>query len=151
MKYARETFAAIRDEVMPLLRAHWGEVAHYQDIPLDVDFEAYDRVEAAGQFHVFTARTEWDTLAGYVAFFVRTNAHYKGSLQAVQDVLFVDRQHRGQGGALILYAENELRAMGVQVVYQHIKGATPRTGRLMEKLGYEPIDVIYGKRLDGVS
>lgn len=148
MVYARETFAGIRDEVMPLLQAHYLEVAHYKDIPLDVDVAAYDAVEAAGAFRVYTARTGAGALVGYAAFFVRANGHYRGSLQAVQDVLFVLPEARGLGGELIRYAEEQLTREGVQVVYQHIKVATPRTAALMERLGYEAVDTIFAKRLD---
>ena len=148
MVYARETFAGIRDEVMPLLDEHYLEVAHYKDIPLDVDFAAYDAVETAGMFRVYTARTGTGALVGYAAFFVRSNGHYRGSLQAHQDVLFMLPGSRGLGGELIRYAEEQLRAEGVQVVYQHIKVATPRTAALMVRLGYQAVDTIFAKRLD---
>ena len=148
MVYARESFAAVLPEVMPLLAAHWAEVAHYKDIPLDVDVDAYLAVEATGAFRVYTARDGQGRLVGYAAFFVRANGHYRGSLQAVQDVLFLETFARGQGGELVRYAEEQLAAEGVQVVYQHIKVATPRTAALMVRLGYEAVDTIFAKRLD---
>ena len=148
MVYARESLAAVLPEVMPLLAAHWAEVAHYKDIPLDVDVEAYCQFEASGAFRVYTARNGNGVLLGYAAYVVRFNPHYRGSLQAHQDVLFLRPDARGLGGELVRYSEETLRAEGVQVITQHVKVATPRTGALMERLGYEAMDVIYVKRLD---
>ena len=153
MIYQRESFAAVRDEVMPLLEKHWAEVAHYKDIPLDVDLDLYEEIERAGILRIYTARINSPGMAGhkqligYLAAMVRTNGHYKRSLQATQDVLFVDPAWRGCGGELIRHAEEELRLEGVQVLYQHVKAAST-AGRLMEHIGYELVDLLYAKRLD---
>ena len=90
------------------------------------------------------------TLVGYAVFFVRYNMHYRQSLQALQDVLFVDLAHRHSrvGLRLIEYAEDRLRDDGVQVILHHVKVNTPATVQLFLRLGYEPIDQILGKRLD---
>jgi hypothetical protein len=70
-------------------------------------------------------------------------------LQANQDVLFVAREYRGSTGkGLLDFSEADLKALGVQVVYQHIKARSRNLGRLLRLRGYEHIDEIYGKRLD---
>ena len=153
MIYQRESIAAVRDEVAPLLEKHWAEVAHYKDVPLDVDYSLYEEIERAGILRIYTARIHspgmegHKQLVGYLAAMVRFNGHYKGSLQATQDVLFVDPAWRGCGGELIRHAEEELRLEGVQVLYQHVKAAST-AGRLMEHIGYELVDLLYAKRLD---
>lgn len=146
--YQAERLSDLWPEIDPLLQAHWREVAHYQDIELDPDEEAYAEVEARGQLRTYTAR-ENGRLIGYVIFFVRPNHHYAGSLQAWQDVLYLDPEHRrGRAGVtLIRVAETRLRAEGVQVVYHHAK-RTNRVGELLGRLGYELVDEIYAKRLD---
>ena len=44
-------------EMLPLLDAHWREVGHFQDIPLEVDEEAYLNAQASGALRCFTARS----------------------------------------------------------------------------------------------
>jgi len=139
-------------EILPLLHEHKEEIAHYPDIELAPDVEAYNHAEGAGVLRCYTARVN-GALMGYAVFFVKRNMHYRHSLQAVQDVLFVTKSHRhGRVGLqLIRYSEEQLRAEGVQVVYQHLKLAIPQTIALFHKLGYEDIDLIVGKRLDRVA
>lgn len=146
--FQREAMGDLIGEIQPLLEDHWREVAHYPDIPLDPAWNTYRGFEADGQLHCYSAR-ENDELIGYVVFFVRPNHHYQGSLQAWQDVLFMDREHRvGMAGVrLIKYAERRLAAEGVQVVYHHAK-RTNKVGGLLVRLGYELVDEIYAKRLD---
>lgn len=146
--YQAENGSDIWDEVAPLLARHWEEVAHYQDIPLEPDREVYEGLEARGQLRCFTAR-DCGQLAGYAVFLVRPNMHYKSSLQAVQDVLFLAPEYRrGRVGiSLLQFSEQRLAAEGVQAVYHHVKRTT-QVGRLLGRLGYELIDEVYGKRLD---
>lgn len=135
-------------EIWPHLSAHYSEIAHYNDIALSPDFAAYIRTERAGLYRCFVAR-QGGRLIGYAAFFVRRNLHYADSLQAVQDVLYLDPAFRnaGIGRALIDECDNRLRAEGVQVVYQHVKLAHD-FGPLLASLGYEAVETIHARRLD---
>lgn len=146
--YQAELVADLWPEFDPLLKRHWSEIAHYADIPLEVDRETYEGMERAGALRCYTARAAGN-LIGYVVFFVRRNIHYSSSLQALQDVLFLDPHYRrGMAGAtLIRVAETRLRAEGVQVIYHHVK-RTNRVGELLVRLGYELVDEVYAKRLD---
>jgi GNAT superfamily N-acetyltransferase len=158
--YQREPCAAIWDEVAPLLERHWHEVAHYQDIPLAVDRAAYERADAGGFLRCFTARLPAlpqlvgdprpGALIGYAAYLVGPNWHYRMSLQAKQDVVFLAPEHRRGRVALRLLAlaDEQLKAEGIQAVYHHVKLAHPRLGRLLEHLGYEAVETIWAKRLD---
>ncbi len=146
--FTEELVSELWDELMPLLKDHWREIAHYQDIPLDPDIAAYEAVEEQAMLRCYTARED-DKLIGYAVFFVRRGMHYRGSLQAIQDVLFLlpEYRHGSIGVALIQYSERQLAAEGVQAVYHHCK-TTNQVGRLLVRLGYELIDEVYGKRLD---
>jgi hypothetical protein len=151
--FAREIFTeALLDETLPLVRAHWREVAHYADIPLDPDASAYHHAEFRGFLRVYTARKVGPLgdhrLVGYAAYFVRPSIHYASSVQASQDVIYVSPECRGSTGArLIQFADEQLAGEGVQAVYHHVKVAH-NWGRLLERMGYEAVDVIYAKRLD---
>ena len=147
MKFARETLASCLEEAKPLLLEHWKEIAQYDDISLDPDYERYYTLEQNGLLRVFTARSEEGNIIGYAVFFVNTNAHYKQSLQASQDIIFIHPNHRGTGGRFILWCDEQLRSEGVQVVFHHLKAAH-NFGPMLERFGYELIDLIYGKRLD---
>lgn len=144
--YQAEQYKDCIDEALPLLSMHWEEIAHFKDIKLNPDFEQYATFDSLGMLRVYTARKN-NILIGYAVYFVRSNPHYKHSLQAVQDILYIHPQHRGIGGRLILFADEALKEEGVEVVYQHIKAAH-NVGRLLERLRYELVDLVYAKRLN---
>lgn len=146
MEFQRErlTSGLIR-ELGPLLLSHYKEIARFKDIELEPDFNEYQALDDIGVLRIFTARKAGN-LVGYAVYFVRSNPHYKSSLQAVQDILFIHPKHRGTGGKLIRYCDDELRKVGVQVVYHHVK-KKHNFGPMLERMGYELIDLIYGKRL----
>jgi GNAT superfamily N-acetyltransferase len=129
----------------PLLEAHYHEIAHYQDIPLQPDWEFYRRSPIV---RVFTARAD-GVLIGYGVFFISKNKHYMSSLQAVQDILFVSPEYRGRmvGPRLIAFCEECMKEEGVQCIYQHTKRAH-NFGPLLGSMGYEEIETIWAKRLD---
>lgn len=148
MKYARETLEQVADELQPLLEAHWREIAHFQDIELNPDWEFYAAMQEIGRLRFYTARHD-GRLVGYCVFFVSPNRHYKQSLQAAQDILFLhpDYRNAGNGRALILFCDDQLRAEGVQATYQHVKAAHD-FGPLLIHCGYQLVDLIYARRLD---
>jgi hypothetical protein len=151
---------ALLTEALPLLSEHWGEVAHYTDIPLNVDVDGY--LAAAESIRCYTVRIAEGTestveflvaggprLVGYALFFVRANLHYSQSVQAMQDVVYLHPSVRGGTGARFLgYCDEQLRGGGVQVVYHHAKLAHPQLAAALTRLGYAPVETIYGKRLD---
>lgn len=146
--FQQESLAQFIPDAMPLMRAHYLEVAHYQDIPFDPDWDTYLAVEKTGSFRVFTARDYDGRLIGYACYFVRSNIHYKTSVQATQDVIYIDPSVRGFGRSFIDWCDTQLRGHGVQVVYHHVKYAKD-FGSALVSLGYEKIEAIYGRRLDG--
>lgn len=136
------------EEAMPLLIAHYHEIALYKDIPLAPDFETYRLLEAAGQLRVYSARNNAE-LIGYMVAIVRPHPHYKTSLTAMTDLLFVvQEERRGRVGVdLIRFAEGRLKAEGVQVIIQHVKDYAD-FGPLLERGGYRKFETLYSKRLD---
>ena len=132
----------------PILEQHYHEIAQFQDIPLSVDVPRYQQMEAAGALRLYTA---WNGshMVGYCAMVVQPNAHYSTSLQAGQDVLYLDPEfRRGRlGMRLIEFTEEELKSEGVQVIHQHSKISHPALGRLLDFLGYTRSDIFHSKRL----
>ena len=143
--YQRESVIDVLDEIKPLLEMHWREIAHYQDIELAPDWEFYLSVPSV---RVYTVRQDRE-LIGYGVFFLGPNRHYKHSIQAVQDILFVHPAYRfGRiGYRLIAFCDEQAKAEGAQAIYHHVKAAHD-FGPLLKRLGYETVDLIYARRLD---
>lgn len=138
-------------ELAPLLSAHWREVAHYRDLELAPNREAYANLDRAKMLRVYTARAE-GRLIGYLACVVAPSLHYAPHRFATQDVLYVDPAHRGArfGFMLIGYVHRQLRAEGVTLLMQHGKHRSDlNIGPLLHRLGYEHVDDLWAIRLDG--
>lgn len=144
--FQKETMKTLFSEAKELLKKHYLEIAHYQDIPLDIDEESYQKIEESGALICFTARDP-SGIIGYSIYFLKRNIRYQSSIQAVQDVIFVDPEKRGFGMKFIGWCDDELRELGVQAVYHHVK-AKHDFGPGLKRMGYELIDIVYGKRLD---
>lgn len=148
LTFRTETLSQAKADGEPLLRRHWQEIAHYLDIPYAPMWDRYEMLEASGALRIYTARLSGQ-LVGYCVFVLAMNIHYGSSLEANEDVLFlVPEQRKGRIGIrLIKFADELLRAEGVQVVRRHVKFAH-EFGAIYERLGYEPVDQIYMRRLD---
>jgi len=146
VKFSLELYQDIHEEMDPILMKHFLEISANQDIPLDVDKEQYFMLEKVGILKVYTARYE-GKLIGYSVYFVRHNPHYRKSLQAAQDVIFIDPERRGFGKKFINWCDDQLRDYGVQVVYHHVK-QKHNFGPMLETMGYKLVDLVYGRRLD---
>lgn len=147
ISFKRDSLRECWDELLPLFKLHYEEIAHYKDIPLDPDSEMYFKLEDMGMFKTFTVRDQNMKIIGYAGYFIKHNIHYKTSLQATQDVLFIDPKNRGKGFKFISWCDEQLRNDGVQVVSHHVKAAH-NFGKLLERIGYELQDLIFTRRLD---
>lgn len=146
LTFQQEVLSAIWDDLMPLLNEHWKEIAHYPDIPLDIDRGTYERLEANDSIRLYTLREDRE-LVGYACFFIINHPHYRSSKQAQQDVIYIAPKARGVGKQFIKDCDEELRREGVQVVSHHVKAAH-NFGPMLERIGYELQDLIYTRRLD---
>lgn len=145
--FQKERVTDCFEEAFPLLLAHWAEVAHFKDIPLKPDWTLYAEVEAKGALRTYTIR-ESGKLVGYAVFFVRTNAHYADSVQAVQDIVYLDPDMRAPttGIRFLAWCDEQLQAEGIEAVYHHVKRSRD-FGPILRYLGYENIETVWVKRL----
>jgi GNAT superfamily N-acetyltransferase len=151
VSFQPELIRGLWPEADPLFERHKDEIAHYADIRLNIDKASYEKAEEAGILKVYTARSlPAFSLIGYALYFVGPNLHYKDSIQARQDVVYLAPEWRkGRlGMRLIAYADERLRDWGVQCTHHHAKLAHPAIGRVLEHLGYTEVERIYSKRLD---
>lgn len=151
--YSREKLSECQDEIQPILRnEHWEEVGHYRDIPIDMEWDKYRQLEEMGKLRCYTVREYIDEsctetiLKGYAFFIVDNHLHYKSTLVANQDILFVRKAYRGIGRWFLEWCDEQLKAEGVVTVTHHAKPWFDY-GTLFEKLGYEKAETIWARRL----
>lgn len=148
---ARESLYEVFEDIQPLLRDHYLELARNQEsIALNPDWARYGQVEASNALRVFTARDD-GALVGYSVFFLSTHPHYADVVLASNDVLFLKQAHRtGRAGLrLIAFSERELGAefstKKVSVAW-HAKPDTPLEA-ILRKTGYGVQDIVFTRLL----
>lgn len=140
----------IFSEVQDLLKDHHEEVDLHRDkIPMDPDWETYFRLDEAGKFRVYTARDE-GLLVGYTWFVVTKGLHYKGNIFALNDLIYIKPEYRGEkiGYGMLKFSEEMLSLEGVSVIQVNSKFTKPFDG-LLSGMGYEPIETAHSKILGG--
>lgn len=146
IKYAVETLDECLEEMKPILKAHYEEVAMYQDkVPLAPDYDKYYALEEMGVFHIVTVRDS-GTLIGYFLSIVTPNLHYSENLYAVNDILYLHKDYRslGVGQKMFAFAEDRLKELGVSVIAIHMKTALP-FDPLCKGMGYDYAERNYTK------
>lgn len=151
--FQRESIADLWPELMPLVREHWQEIRWDDRTEFDPDCERYNAAEQAGAYIIFTLRSEAGEhgrpLIGYSAFWISHSIQRKDSLEAAQEGIYLRPDCRAGwlGAELIGESDKALRAMGVAVVYQHVRTGRRDFGPVLHRLGYEPIETIYARNL----
>ena len=139
---------ALFEEVKPLLYEQWREIANYQDeIPLDVDYDFYRKMEAQKKLVWLTARLDGE-LIGYSVFILIRHPHYQSTVFAMNDVIFVRMTHRKSrtGLALIRESERRLKALGARKISWHVKLSNDLQ-RILAAKGYATDEISMGKLL----
>ena len=147
MKYNQEKMSDVIGEIKPLLEEHYLEIAKYKDIPLVPDWGSYEKLDELGIMKIFTCRSSEDNkLLGYSIYFVKPHLHYSTCLVAMQDILFILPEYRGRGLKFIVWCDEKLKEMNVNLVVHHVKAAN-NFGPALERIGYELMDLIYTRRI----
>jgi hypothetical protein len=147
--FGRETVTQVLAELLPLLQAHWAEIAPWPDIECRPALERYHQLEAVGYLRIYTVR-DAGALVGYAIYVVATGMHSCTTLQAEEDCFYISPAVRSLQPwmGLLTLVERELKAEGVIVVLQHEKQCMPVMGEILDRLAYRPIDRIWAKRLN---
>ena len=147
MKFQREVAnESLFNDMAPLWVEHWSELINDPGDPLKPNLDQYLALEAAGMLRAFTARDDDGELIGYAVYFVTRSGHSMELLRAVSDVVFILRERRGFGGEFLKWTEGELAHEGVGVIGQHVR-ATHNFGPMLERMGYELVELIYQRRI----
>jgi len=144
--FGKELLCEAVHEADELLRLHYEELTlNKHRVKLDPIWDSYASLEAAGRFHIFTARED-GRLIGYSAFFVNRHLHYADLTTALNDVLFLHPDHRlGMTGIRLLkFCEAELKKLGAQKVCWHAKLNTSLIP-ILTRMGYATEEVSMAK------
>lgn len=147
--FQKEKYDQIIEEGIPLLERHRDEIAEFPEIMvLDVDHDLYRALEGKEQLFIETVRQD-NKLVGYMSVFLHRHPHYKQMVHAAEDVHFVQPENRDAftGIMLIKHAEKAMRERKAHLMTLRTKWKHNH-GRIFERLGYRPLDVVWGKQLD---
>lgn len=153
LKFQWERFASIHEELLPLFKKHYAELALDQDrVPLDPDWEFYFGVDRAGILQILTARAAAnDQLAGYIFNLIGSHNHYKSTKWANTDMFYLHPYFRKGWQPVRMFKENlkGLEVFGVEIAMisfkLHFENA--RVGKFLSRLGYEPCDIVMRRRM----
>lgn len=143
------------DGLDDMIALDWEELEHHKDTsPFDPNWPTYLRLERDGVYRLAVLRKN-GVMVGYNGFFIQPPLHSRSTLWAVNDLVYVDPDHRGLAGVKMLrQTEHMLRELGVRIVMyaskpHDLSGKRGRdsVGQLFEKLGYEPFDQSWTKVL----
>jgi hypothetical protein len=141
MEFAHEAFSNVKDEIKPLLEAHWEEIAlHKGEIKLEPNWNAYAEMASNGVLRIYTARKS-GKLVGYFVVFVMPSLHYRRFMFANNDILFLTKTERkGMTGVKLLkFAVEELTKENVKLININVKKKQD-FGPILERLGFEHVE-----------
>jgi hypothetical protein len=148
LKFAVETLYQIGQELPPLLVQHSKEIDD-GSFPLDIDWNAYFAMTAAGQLRFLTARIAREdgrerpdagVLVGYIANIVRTHLRFKTTLHCFIEAYWLAPAYREGWEAVRMFRENDrlLKEWGVRRVFVAVEDRY-KDGKaevLFRRLGY---------------
>lgn len=146
MIFARETAANTIDEALPLMRAHWDEVA-YDAKPFDPFVAGYLALDAAGAMRLYTARVD-GKLVGYVCFTVAPCMNHQTEIHAHEAGTYLAPEARkgGAARAFLEHAEAALVAEGVREIHYRVPTRHMTLGKILMRRGFTHDDNEFVRR-----
>lgn len=151
-EFGWEAFHTIAHELLPLFKEHWQELALNQDaIPLDPNWDQFYQLDVTGVLRVLTARVPSGQLVGYVFLLVGSHLHYKSTLWGHVDMYWLDPVYRQGWSGVRLFKALIAGAKVMKVVNltlaTKLHFADNRVTKLLQRLGFKPIETIHAMRL----
>lgn len=134
--FQKEPMFPFVHEAMALFKEHYEEIAERTDvIELDPDLDRYKALENAKILEVHTAR-DGDKLVGYSVWMVVNHLHYKKSVTASSDILYIHPEYRKGllGYKFLKWTIEEIKTRSPQRILFHMKPFLDY-GHLVERLG----------------
>lgn len=156
MQVFRGTLKEYREELFPLFKKHWEEVGlagSGKELELNVNEEWYTRLENNHQFLGIGLKNDEGKLVGYISFFVYMHYHHSDTAFATTDCFMIEKEYRNTSAyrsilKMFELAEKILRLeFGVKYMQFGFSKNNP-LDFLAKRMGYEPSDVMYLKKLE---
>jgi|ERR1051325_10807625 GNAT superfamily N-acetyltransferase len=138
--YNVERLADVLHEIKPLVILHWNDVSDGSEGEPDPAWDTMIALEGQGIFKLFTTRDD-GKLVGYTAFIIAPHMHYRKMSVAHDDAFFLHRDYRkgGTGFKMFKFAEEYLKAMGVNRIVCHEKLKAPLE-KFFNYLGFRAVE-----------
>lgn len=149
LTFAIEAWPDVVEEMKPLFAEHWREIGvDHEAIPMDMDYEMYEKYHEIGYLKITTARAE-GKLVGYCMALVCTHLHYKSTLFALGDLYYLDPEYRNGAAGVRMFMEHEknMRACGAKKITTITKKHSDRSA-MFEGLGWVAQETVYTKVLN---
>jgi len=110
MKYQKEDYFTVIDEIIDHLMNLNEEVSQFNDFEIRPNWGTYDTLATAGALRIYTAREEVEgRLVGFAAFFVTPHHYYTDKLVAQSDVVYMSSEYRGpESMELVKFSEESI-------------------------------------------
>lgn len=147
--FTEEPFSKeVYNEIYPLLEEHWTEIATDKTVKLDPDFDNYQLLQDTGHLHTLLCRNELNQIIGYIVTFLMPHMHYKNTLYAQNDLIYIHPDHRrGSLAARMLKVfEEHMKEKGVDIIQMHVKVAF-EFGAMLTRVGFMHEENVYRKKI----
>jgi hypothetical protein len=142
VKFSRELISTAWNEISGLWHGHNEEVGTFGSHKLEPNKEMYEQLEKSGVIHFFTMRHD-SMLVGYCSMLMFPHHHYRGTVCANQDALYVLPEWRGFASVKFLrFIDSELFKSGADKITRQVT-VKKDFSRTLERMGYEAKEVVY--------
>lgn len=156
IKIDREDFTPeLFAEILPLAQKCWNEstiakgetCAFYgeREFQIEPDTEVYQQLTDKGTLVIVTLRDEMQ-LKGYVVGFAYRGLHHRKILGGIGDSIYIEPEYRSYAAVVADRFENELKALGVQIIGWPVTPDGP-VHQVLKARGYVGDDIVMEKRL----
>lgn len=132
------------EEAQDLFKKHYEEIAERTDvIKFDPNVERYGQLNDLGLIEVHTARND-GKLVGYSVWMIFPHLHYKSSLTASSDILYIHPDYRKglTGVSFLRWTIEEVKKRKPQRILLHVKPSIDY-GPILERLGAKYFEKTY--------
>jgi len=132
------------EEAQNLFKKHYEEIAERTDvIKFDPNVERYGQLNDLGLIEVHTARND-GKLVGYSVWMIFPHLHYKSSLTASSDILYIHPDYRKglTGVSFLRWTIEEVKKRKPQRILLHVKPSIDY-GPILERLGAKYFEKTY--------
>jgi hypothetical protein len=144
IEFKKEEGRPFFEEAQELFKQHYEEIAERTDvIKFDPNIERYGQLYDLGVIEVHTARDD-GKLVGYSVWMIFPHMHYKSSMTASSDILYIHPDYRKglMGFGFLRWTIEEIKKRNPQRILLHVKPFIDY-GPILERLGAKYFEKTY--------